>query len=178
MKQISLANTGFAAVIGTTANVDHGHGLMHRVETLVSGYLGSAKRPEATDVDWRVVMRTGRGRALNKQTKLGALLDKGEKLKASVRAKVAHPLRVITCQFGFTKVRYKGAGQEDGATHYAVCLEQSVDGAPTTDGSAGMSAPAIRAGARQQPVRAANWGNTTRKPARTYFSFHFVTFHH
>ena len=30
------------------------------------------------------------------------------KVKASVRAKVEHPFRVIKCQFGFTKVRYKG----------------------------------------------------------------------
>ena len=29
-------------------------------------------------------------------------------MKASVRAKVEHPFRVIKCQFGFTKVRYKG----------------------------------------------------------------------
>jgi transposase, IS5 family len=36
------------------------------------------------------------------------LLDKAEQMKASVRAKVEHPFRVIKCQFGFTKVRYKG----------------------------------------------------------------------
>ena len=30
-----------------------------------------------------------------------------EQFKASVRAKVEHPFRVIKCQFGFTKVRYK-----------------------------------------------------------------------
>ena len=35
-------------------------------------------------------------------------MDKAEQLKASVRAKVEHPFRVIKCQFGFTKVRYKG----------------------------------------------------------------------
>jgi IS5 family transposase len=29
-------------------------------------------------------------------------------MKDSVRAKVEHPFRVIKCQFGFTKVRYKG----------------------------------------------------------------------
>ena len=34
--------------------------------------------------------------------------DQAEKLKASVRAKVEHPFRVVKCQFGFTKVRYKG----------------------------------------------------------------------
>jgi IS5 family transposase len=36
------------------------------------------------------------------------LLDKAEQMKASVRAKVEHPFRVIKCQFGFTKVRYRG----------------------------------------------------------------------
>jgi IS5 family transposase len=35
------------------------------------------------------------------------LLDKAEQVKASVRAKAEHPFLVITCQFGFTKVRYK-----------------------------------------------------------------------
>ena len=31
-----------------------------------------------------------------------------EKLKASIRAKVEHPFRVIKRQFGYTKVRYRG----------------------------------------------------------------------
>ena len=39
---------------------------------------------------------------------MGNLIDKAEQLKASVRAKVEHPFRVVKCQFGFTKVRYKG----------------------------------------------------------------------
>ena len=37
-----------------------------------------------------------------------ALLDQAEKLKASIRAKVEHPFRVIKRQFGFVKVRYRG----------------------------------------------------------------------
>ncbi len=45
--------------------------------------------------------------ALNKNLPWGSLLDKAEQLKFSVRAKVEHPFRVIKCQFGFTKVRYK-----------------------------------------------------------------------
>ena len=101
-------------VIGTAANVNdvtQGHGLLHGEETVVfadAGYQGAAKRPEATGVAWHVAMRPGKRRALDKQTKLGALLDKAEQLKASVRAKVEHPFRVIKCQFGFTKVRYRG----------------------------------------------------------------------
>ena len=37
-----------------------------------------------------------------------ALIDQVEKIKASIRAKVEHPFRVIKRQFGFTKVRYRG----------------------------------------------------------------------
>jgi IS5 family transposase len=101
-------------VIGTAANVNdvtQGHGLLHGEETVVfadAGYQGATKRPEATGVDWHVAMRPGKRRALDKQTALGALLEQAEKLKASVRAKVEHPFRVVKCQFGFTKVRYKG----------------------------------------------------------------------
>ena len=49
-------------------------------------------------------MRPGKRRALDKQTSMGKLLNKAEQLKASVRAKVKHPFKVIKCQFGFTKV--------------------------------------------------------------------------
>ena len=85
--------------------------MLHGEENVVfadAGYQGATKRPEATGVDWHVAMRPRKRRALDKQTALGALLDKVETLKASVRAKVEHPFRVIKCQFEFTKVRYKG----------------------------------------------------------------------
>ena len=57
---------------------------------------------------WHVAMLPGKRRALDKNSPWGSLLDKAEQMKASVRAKVEHPFRVIKCQFGFTKVRYKG----------------------------------------------------------------------
>jgi transposase, IS5 family len=101
-------------VIGTAANVNdvtQGHGLLHGEESVVfadAGYQGAAKRREATGVGWHVAMRPGKRRALDKNSPWGSLLDKAEQLKASVRAKVEHPFRVIKCQFGFTKVRYKG----------------------------------------------------------------------
>ena len=101
-------------VIGTAANVNdvtQGHGLLHGDERIVfadAGYQGASKRAEATGVNWQVAMRPGKRRALNKSSPWAGLLDKAEKLKASVRAKVEHPFRVIKCQFGFTKVRYKG----------------------------------------------------------------------
>ena len=101
-------------VIGTSANVNdvtQGHALLHGEEVDVfadAGYQGATKRPEATGVKWHIAMRPGKRKLLNTDTKLGAMLDKIEYLKASVRAKVEHPFRVIKRQFGFTKVRYRG----------------------------------------------------------------------
>ena len=101
-------------VIGTAANINdvtQGHALLHGEEAEVfagAGYQGASKRPEATAFKWHIAMRPGKRKTLDKATKLGALLDNIEKLKASVRAKVEHPFRVIKRQFGFTKVRYRG----------------------------------------------------------------------
>ncbi len=101
------------SVIGTAANVNdvtQGHGLLHGDEAVVfadAGYQGADKRPEATGVAWHVAMRAGKRRALGEDG-WGALLEQAEKLKASVRAKVEHPFRVIKRQFGHVKVRYRG----------------------------------------------------------------------
>jgi len=101
------------SVIGTAANVSdvtQGHGLLHGQESVVfadAGYQGAGKRPEATAVQWQVAMRPGKRRALASNG-WGALLEQAEKLKASVRAKVEHPFRVIKRQFGHVKVRYRG----------------------------------------------------------------------
>jgi transposase, IS5 family len=101
-------------VIGTAVNVNdvtQGHGLVHgnwRIVFADAGNQGATKRPEATGVDWQVAMRPCKRRALDMSSPWGSLLDKAEQMKASVRAKVEHPFRVIKCQFGFTKVRYKG----------------------------------------------------------------------
>ncbi len=53
-------------------------------------------------------MRPGKRRALDKSRGSHQLVERMEKIKASIRAKVEHPFRVIKRQFGFTKVRYKG----------------------------------------------------------------------
>ena len=104
-------------VVGSPANVNEvtqGHALLHSEQAEVfadAGYQGAEKRPEATEVNWHIAMRPGKRRVLSKATKLGALLDNIEKLKASVRAKVEHPFRVIKRQFGFTKVRYRGVAK-------------------------------------------------------------------
>lgn len=53
-------------------------------------------------------MRPGKRRALDKSDPLDQLTDQVEKAKASVRAKVEHPFRVIKRQFGYVKTRYRG----------------------------------------------------------------------
>lgn len=53
-------------------------------------------------------MWPGKRTTLNKENETDALIDRAEKLKAGIRAKVAHPFRVIKRQFGFVKVRYRG----------------------------------------------------------------------
>ena len=101
-------------VVGTAANVNdvtQGHALLHGQEEVVfadAGYQGAMKREEATGVQWQVAMRPGKRRALDKSNPIDALSESIEKLKASVRAKVEHPFRVIKRQFGFVKVRYRG----------------------------------------------------------------------
>ena len=100
-------------VIGTAANVNdvtQGQGLLHGQEKVVfadAGYQGADKRPEAKSVPWQVAMRPGKRRE-HKDTAWGQLLEKAEQVKASIRAKVEHPFRVIKRQFGHTKVRYRG----------------------------------------------------------------------
>jgi IS5 family transposase len=45
--------------------------------------------------------------ALGKHSKINKLTIKLEYLQASVRAFLAHPLRIVKRQFGFIKARYK-----------------------------------------------------------------------
>ena len=74
-----------------------------------AGYQGIEKRPDAkADVTWHVAMRPGKRKALNKENEADAMIDKAEKLKAGIRAKVEHQFRVVKRQFGFVKVRYRG----------------------------------------------------------------------
>jgi len=53
-------------------------------------------------------MRPGLRRKLNPFIEPEFLAEQAEKFKASVRAKVEHPFRVLKRQFGYTKVRYRG----------------------------------------------------------------------
>lgn len=97
---------------GHVGDIAEGNTLLHGQEAVAfgdAGYQGIEKRPDATkDVTWHVAMRPGKRKALNKENEADAMIDKAEKLKAGIRAKVEHPFRVIKRQFGFVKVRYRG----------------------------------------------------------------------
>jgi IS5 family transposase len=105
-------------VTGTAANehdITQAHALLHGEEDVVladSGYRGITKRQviktQNPGVDWQVAKTHVKRRALKKSKTVDALIEKLEKIKASIRAKVEHPFRVIKCQFGYPKTRYRG----------------------------------------------------------------------
>ena len=96
----------------TSANVHdvtEAHRLLHGREKRVwgdAGYQGVAKRDEnkGLDVEWRVAMRPGRRRQLER----GSEEAVEERRKASIRAKVEHPFLWMKRRFGYAKVRYRG----------------------------------------------------------------------
>ena len=102
-------------VKGSAANLSdvvEANALLHGQESDAfgdAGYQGADKRPDAAQgVRWNVAMRPGKRRALDKTKFVNQLIDQLERLKASIRAKVEHPFRVIKRQFGYVKVRYRG----------------------------------------------------------------------
>lgn len=109
------ADSGLVHTVrGTPGNVNdvvEANSLLHGRESDAfadAGYQGAAKRPNARlGVKWHIAMHPGKRRALDKDHAIDALTEQIEKLKASVRAKVEHPFRVIKRQFGHVKVRYR-----------------------------------------------------------------------
>ena len=102
-------------VRGTSGNINDvvdGNSLLHGEETLAyvdAGCQGIDKRPDADKVvAWQMAMRPGKRKALDKDDPADALIDKTEKMKSGIRAKVKHPFRVTKLQLGFVKVRYCG----------------------------------------------------------------------
>jgi IS5 family transposase len=101
-------------VIGTAANVNdvtQAGALLHGEEQAAfgdAGYQGVHKRPEAAGPSWHVAMRPGLRRRLNPFIAPELIAEQLEQAKASIRAKVEHPFRVVKQQFGYAKVRYRG----------------------------------------------------------------------
>ena len=53
-------------------------------------------------------MKHSKRKVLDKEHQVQTLAEKVEQIKASIRAKVEHPFRVLKQQFGYVKVRYRG----------------------------------------------------------------------
>ncbi len=113
------ADSGLVHTVTTTAanahDITQAAALLHGQEEVVfadSGYRGVHKREEVQaqhpEVDWHIAMMPGQRKAMDKSKPINALKEQLEKVKASIRAKVEHPFRVIKCQFGHRKVRYRG----------------------------------------------------------------------
>jgi transposase, IS5 family len=111
---------------GSVNDVVVANELLHGKERDVfadAGYQGAHKRPGARKrVRWHVAMRPGKRKALDPTNPKDAIADKIEQLKASVRAKVEHPFRVVKRQFGHVKVRYRGLAKNTAQLHTLFAL--------------------------------------------------------
>jgi len=114
---------------GTSGNVNdvvEANSLLHGQEKDVfadAGYQGADKRPDVKeDVQLHVAMRPGKRKSLEKTDPVDALTDQVERIKASIRAKVEHPFRVIKRQFGHVKVRYRGLATNTAQLHTLFAL--------------------------------------------------------
>lgn len=108
------ADSGLVHTVKTTAanesDVAQVAELLHGKEEDVyadSGYRGAANRVRRADLNWHIAARPS-DIARMPEGKAKARLRKEEHRKASIRAKVEHPFRVIKRQFGLMKVRFRG----------------------------------------------------------------------
>ena len=111
---------------GSVNDVVEANSLLHGHETDAfadAGYQGVAKRPDAKPgVNWHIAMRPGKRRALDGNDQIDQLTEQVERIKASIRAKVEHPFRVLKRQFGHVKVRYRGLAKNTAQLHTLFAL--------------------------------------------------------
>jgi transposase, IS5 family len=111
---------------GNVGDVVEANSLLHGQETEAlgdAGYQGADKRPDANPkVTWNVAMRPGKRKQLDRSQVLDRMRDEFERTKASIRAKVEHPFRVIKQQFGHVKVRYRGLAKNTAQLHTLFAL--------------------------------------------------------
>jgi len=108
------ADSGLVHTVATTAaneaDVEVVDELLHGKEQVVhadSGYTGADKRVQRKKLEWQIAAKRGKIKAIA-DGRERRKLEKIEQRKASVRAKVEHPFRVIKRQFGLMKVRFRG----------------------------------------------------------------------
>lgn len=108
------ADSGQVHTVTTTAaneaDVEQVADLLHGKEQQVwadSGYRGAQSRVDREDLQWHIAARPSDIAKLP-EGKAKARVQKEQHRKASIRAKVEHPFRVIKRQFGLVKVRFRG----------------------------------------------------------------------
>lgn len=111
------ARTGLTHSFTTTAANEHdlnqASELLHGEEYFVfadAGYRGAQKRSKLqdTNAEWHIAEQPSKVKALKRHPRINKTLLNIEYMKASIRAKVEHPFRIIKCQFGFRKACYRG----------------------------------------------------------------------
>ncbi len=82
------------------------------------------------DVDWLIAERPGKVKTLKQHPRKNKTAINIEYMKASIRARVEHPFRIIKRQFGFVKARYKGLLKNDNQLAMLFTPGQPVSGGP------------------------------------------------
>ncbi|MEO7432518.1 MAG: IS5 family transposase [Dokdonella sp.] len=84
--------------------------LLHGKEEVVyadAGYTGADKRVQRKRLKWQIAAKRGTIKAM-KEGRAKAAAEKRETAKARIRARGEHPFRVVKCQFGMVKARFRG----------------------------------------------------------------------
>jgi IS5 family transposase len=108
------ADSGLVHTVTTTpaneADVEQVEDLLHGKEEVAhadAGYAGAQTRVQRKGLRWEIAAKRGKIKAMKDGRKKRAI-ERIEKRKASIRARVEHPFRVIKRQFGLMKVRFRG----------------------------------------------------------------------
>jgi len=119
------------SVSGTAANVAdiaQAHALLHGREKEVyadAGYLGVEKREEiarrSPALRWHVAAKRGKIKAMV-EGRIKNIIERIEKLKARIRARVEHPFHIIKNLFKHRKVRYRGLAKNTSQLHSLFAL--------------------------------------------------------
>ncbi len=116
------ARTGLTHTLTTTVANEHdlnqASKLLHGDEDFIcadAGYRGAEERSELEDcqAEWFIAENPGKVKELRKHLRKNEEPLRLEYLKASLRAAVEHPFRIIKCQFDFVKACYKGLKKND-----------------------------------------------------------------
>ena len=116
------ARTGLTHSLNTTAanvhDITETENLLHCEEYFISAdsdYRGAQKREELKSVkaDWLIAEIPSKVKILRKHPRKNKQPIRTEYIKASIRAKVEHPFRIIKRQFGFRKAIYRGLAKND-----------------------------------------------------------------